>query len=72
MFFFSCKACEGFRRDVPWFDGLHTAAVIVSNVMSADDKMCIRELARFFVCLFVLFFFCTGLAKEKRNCNFTK
>ena len=43
---FSCKAYDEFRRDVRWFDGLHTAAVTdVSNVMSADDEMSIRELS---------------------------
>ena len=32
-----------------WFDGLHTAVITdVSNVMSADDEMSIRELSRFF------------------------
>ena len=43
---FSCKAYEEFRRDVPWFDGLLTAAVTdISHVMSADDEMSIRELS---------------------------
>ena len=47
-FLFSCKAYEEFRRDVRWFDGLHTAAVTdVSNVMSADDEISIRELFHF-------------------------
>ena len=45
---FSCKAYDELRRDVRWFDGLHTAVVSdVSNVMSADDEMSIRELSRF-------------------------
>ena len=39
---FSCKAYDEFRRDVRWFDGLHTAVVTdVSNVMSAGDEMSI-------------------------------
>ena len=47
---FSCKAYEEFRRDVQCFDGLHTAAITdVSNVMSADDKLSIRELSPFFL-----------------------
>ena len=45
---FSCKAYNKFRRDMRWFDGLHTAVFTdVSNVMSADDEMSIRELSRF-------------------------
>ena len=45
---FSCKAYDEFRRDMRWFDGLHAAVVTdVSNVMSADDEMSIRELSRF-------------------------
>ena len=61
---FSCKAYDEFRRDVRWFDGLHTAVVSdVSNVMSADDEMSIRELSRFFV---------QSFAKKERHCYFTK
>ena len=61
---FSCKAYDEFRRDVRWFDGLHAAVVTdVSNVMSADDEMSIRELSRFFV---------QSFAKKKRHCYFTK
>ena len=30
---------EGFRKDVSWFNGSHTAAV--ANVMSADDEITI-------------------------------
>ena len=61
---FSCKAYDEFRRDVRWFDGLHTAVVTdVSNVMSADDEMSIRELPRFLYRAF---------AKKKRHCYFTK
>ena len=61
MFFFSCKAYEEFRRDLQWFDGIHTAAATdVSNVMSVDDQMSIRELSRFFV----LLCFLQSFAKE--------
>ena len=59
---FSCQAYEEFRREMPWFDGLHTAAVTdISNVVSADDEMSIRELSRFFV---------QSFAKKKRHCYF--
>ena len=61
---FSCKAYDEFRRDVRWFDGLHTAAVTdVKNVMSADDEMSIRELSRLIV---------QSFAKKKQHCCFTK
>ena len=61
---FSCKAYDAFGRDMRWFDGLHAAVVTdVSNVMSADDEMSIRELSRLIV---------QSFAKKKRHCNFTK
>ena len=61
---FSCKAYEEFRGDVQWFDGLHTAAITdVSNVMSADDKLSIRELSPFF---------CTELCKEETTLQLHK
>ena len=45
---FSCKAYDEFRRDMRWFDWLHTAVVTdVSNVMSAENEISIRELSRF-------------------------
>ena len=45
---FSCKAYEDFRKDVSWFNGLHTAAVAdVSHVMSADNERSIWEVSRF-------------------------
>ena len=56
MFFFPpCKAYEDFRKDVSWFNGSHTVAVVdVSLVMSADDERTISELSRFLVFCFVL------------------
>ena len=27
-FLFSCKACEDFRKDVSWFEGSHTSAIL--------------------------------------------
>ena len=45
---FSCKAYDAFGRDMRWFDGLHAAVVTdVSNVMSAENEISIRELSRF-------------------------
>ena len=40
---FSCKAYEDFRKDVSWFNGSRTAAVVdVSHVMSADNVFCTK------------------------------
>ena len=27
-FLLSCKACEDFRKDVSWFEGSHTSAIL--------------------------------------------
>ena len=59
LFFFRVKHnYEGFRKDVSWFNGSHTAAV--ANVMSADDEMNIWEVSGFCV---------QSFATEKRRCN---
>ena len=56
LFFVLKHNYEGFRKDVSWFNGSHTAAV--ANVMSADDEITI-------ILETVFFFFLQSFAKAE-------
>ena len=64
LFFVLKHNYEGFRKDVSWFNGSHTAAV--ANVMSADDEITII-LETVFVFVFCFY---KVLQKQKRHCKF--
>ena len=60
---FSYKAYEDFRKDVSWFNGSHTAALLM--FLTLFQLMTRRLFGKCPVCLFLQSF-----AKEKRHCNF--